>query len=136
MDLGRFQVGQVVMPAVKTLNVDGDSAAPDVAPTATITGPDGFARGPFKLAMRGGSTEFALPVFLGLEFSLGTYSLSYSYTVDGDAIDTDGDSFEVIAGGDPGGRVISMVAYDRPEARYVVAQLTSGRIVQGRNPRL
>lgn len=136
MDLGRYQVGQVVIPAVETFDRSGGPAEPEAAPTATIAGPGGFVRGPFKLAMDGGPMRFALPILLGLEFGLGIYQVSYQYRADGYDIATPTDTFEVIAGGDVGGRVISMTAYGRPEAQYVVAQLASGRVVQGRNPRL
>jgi hypothetical protein len=54
----------------------------------------------------------------------------------GQAKGTASDTFDLIAGGDEGGAVVSMFAIDRPEARYVVGQLASGKLVQGRNPRL
>jgi hypothetical protein len=132
MYLGRFQQGQPVRLAVSPVS-GGNPATPDSAPVATVTGPVGFASFSAKLAMDGGPTAFALAIPLVAEFLLGTYSVSYSYSVGGNA-GTASDTFDVIAGGDPGGRIISMTAYDRPEARYVVTQLSSGRIVQGRNP--
>jgi len=81
----------------------------------------------------GSDTRFTASLFLGLGFPLGTYRVTFTYRAGGfDRSATT--TFDVIAGGDPGGSVISMASYERPEARYVVAQLSSGRIVQGRNP--
>jgi hypothetical protein len=135
MNLGRFQLGQFVKLGLPIVNGGGSPVAPDSAPTATITSPSNVTGAPFKLAMDGGPLAFSLPVQLGLSFALGTFSVSYTYKVNGVTF-TSGDTFNVIAGGDPGGGIIAMSFYDRPEARYVVTQLTSGRIVQGRNPSL
>lgn len=134
MDLGRFQQGQQVTLGIATVDGSGNPVAPNAAPTVTITPPTGS---PFtlKLAMNGGSTAFSLPVFLGLSFGLGTYSVAYSYQA-GAFAGSGSDTFEVIAGGDPGGAVISLCSFDRPEARYVVAHTTAGLILQGRNPQL
>ncbi|SIO38004.1 hypothetical protein SAMN05444166_4234 [Singulisphaera sp. GP187] len=135
MNLGRYQQGQTVTIGLAVVDANGDPASPITAPTAVITDADDSVVASLKLAMNGNSTAFALGVFLGINYSLGTYTVTYSYqsgAFSGSASDT----FTVIPGGDPGGRVISLYAYDRPEARYVVAQLTSGLILQGRNPRL
>lgn len=135
MNLGRIQVGQVVTLGLSTFDPSGAPTAPESAPVATITNPNGTKRPPFKLAMNGGPLAFALPILLGLDFSLGIYGVSYTYTANG-FVRSGWDAFTVIAGGDPGGAIISMASYERPEAQYVVVQLTSGRIVQGRNPKL
>lgn len=76
---------------------------------------------------------FAKLVRLGAGFALGSYTVSFNYTVQG----YQGlllATFEVVGGGDLGGPVISLYSVDRPEARYIVAQLGTGRLVQGRNP--
>jgi len=135
MNLGRFQLGQFVTLGLSTVNTVGVPTAPDAAPMATITTPGVVAGAPFKLAMNGGPLAFALSIQLGLAYGLGTFSVTYTYSVNGAAL-TGGDTFTVIAGGDPGGGIIAMAYYERPEAGYVVTQLTSGRIVQGRNPSL
>lgn len=133
-DLGRFQLGQSVPLAVATVDGQGAPASPDAAPTAAITGPSGDPVATVELAMAGDDRHFALPFFLGLSLPLGTYGVAYSYLILGAAMAASA-TFTVIPGGDTGGAIISMFAFDRPEARYVVAQLESGRLVQGRNPR-
>lgn len=135
MDLGRFQLGQNVIFGLATNDASGNPIAPDAAPTATVTYPNGSSAGPIKLAMNTGPTTFSIGWFLSADFALGTYTVSYQFRA-GSYQGTGSDTFEVIAGGDQGGCIISMYAYDRPEARYVVAQLDSGNLVQGRNPRL
>lgn len=135
MNLGRFQPGQVVKISVATVDGSGTPATPDAAPVATIRNGSNAVIWTGKLAMDGSTKVFSLAVFVGIPYPLGTYTVTYQWAVGG-FNGTGSDTFDVIHGGDVGGRVISMYAYDRPEARYVVAQLTSGNIVQGRNPRL
>lgn len=136
MNLGRFQSGQSVTIAVSTLGSTSLPVMPDAAPVATIKDSVGDVILLRKLALeRFGSNVFSLDVFLGVRYPLGTYTVEYQWVVGG-FTGTGSDTFDVIHGGDVGGRIISMYAYDRPEARYVVAQLTSGNFVQGRNPRL
>lgn len=126
--LGRFQLGDVVTTEVLP------GSPPDAAPVATIKNGIGVTIATAKMAMNGGPTAFSLPLFLGNLFTVGTFSVTYSYAVGG-IPGSASDSFDVVAGGDPGGRVIAMTAYDRPEAQYVVVQMASGYLMQGRNPR-
>lgn len=132
--LGRYQVGQSVPLALAVVDGDGQPAAPDAAPLATVTDPDEAVVAAVKMALAGDAMHFALPYFLGIERALGTYTVGYAYSIGGESSALAG-SFDVIPGGDVGGAVISLIGYDRPEAQFVVAQLTSGRLVQGKNPR-
>jgi hypothetical protein len=134
MDLGRYQQGQVVNLEVTATDGGGSPAQPDAAPAATVSDADSNVVAVLKLAINLDETNFALPVFLGVGFPLGTYTVEYSWIIGG-VSGSGSDTFDVIHGGDVGGGVISMFAYDRPEARYVVAQLSSGNLVQGRNPK-
>lgn len=126
--LGRFQVGDLVPMEVLPGGV------PDAAPVATVK--DSMMNVMFvaKMAMNEAPDFFSLPLFLDARFAVGTFSVTYSYAVSG-VLGTASDSFDVVAGGDPGGRVIAMTAYDRPEAQYIVVQMQSGYLMQGRNPR-
>lgn len=135
MDLGRKQWGQVVNLRVLTINSSDQPSAPDNAPVVVVTKPDSTVQFTAKMAMDGGSLAFALPILLGVDFALGIYGVSYTYSVGGFE-QTASDTFTLIPGGDPGGNVISMMFYDRPESSYVLAQLANGRLVQGRNPTL
>lgn len=134
MNLGRFQQGQTVQLHVTTVDEDGNAAQPDAAPIATFKDSNSEVVAAVKMPMFLGPVSFLLSIFLGVEFPLGTYTVEYSWSI-GDFTGSASDTFFVIHGGDVGGRVISMFAYDRPEARYVVAQLSSGNLVQGRNPK-
>ena len=136
MNLGRFQPGQILPIGVTTVDGTGTPTWPDTAPVATVKDAGNNVIWTGKVALDPDTPyRFSSALFLGIPYSLGTYSVGYEWSVgvyNGTATDT----FDVISGGDVGGRIIAMYAYDRPEARYVVAQLTSGNIVQGRNPRL
>lgn len=139
MDLGRYQLGQWVTLGTVVMDGSGKPVVPAAAPVASITGPQGFsmtlpmAALPEAVSSYPVGTAFGSLLFLDSSFIFGIFGVRYS--VSGQSI-ADPDSFTIIGGGDPGGRVISMHAYDRPEATYVIAQLDSGLIVQGKNPRL
>lgn len=134
MNLGRFQQGQIVKLNVSPFDNVGVSTVPDSAPLATIRDQYSNAMAFLKMPMNRSVVGFSIPVFLGVGFPLGTYTVTYSWSI-GDYQGSASDSFDVISGGDIGGGVIAMYGYDRPEARYVVAQLSSGNLVQGRNPK-
>lgn len=133
--LGRFQLGQSVPLLVQPVDDGGFHYPPDAAPVATIVGPGGDTIDSVKLPMVSDDLNFGRRYFLGFGLALGTYQVAYSYVVAGVESTSQG-SFDLIGGGDPGGRVISMFAYERPEGRYVVAQLSGGLIAQGKNPTL
>jgi hypothetical protein len=110
----------------------------DNPPMATVTDPNNALFGIFALPyapIAGTAFNYALPVILPGGAALGTYQVAITYTIAGTP-GTATSSFDVVAGGDSGGSVISLYAYDRPEARFVLAQLSSGKLVQGRNPHL
>jgi hypothetical protein len=132
---GRYQRGDAVPLGVATTAGEGVPTSPDAAPLATIAGPDGGVVATVRLPMAGDDTHFGAAWVPGVDVALGNYSVTYTYQVAG----VPGEStaaFEVIPGGDPGGAVVAMASVERPLARYIVAQLASGRLVQGTNPRL
>ena len=136
MSLGRFQAGQFLTLAVNTTDAGHVPALPDSAPVMTITDSGSAVIATAKVPLDPLLPfTFGMRIFLGLEFALGTYTVGYAWTVNGSGVSVS-DTFDLIAGGDAGGRIIAMYGYDRPEAKYVVTQLTSGNVVQGRNPRL
>ncbi len=127
-DLGRFQRGDKVRISVET------GSTPDDAPVATIAGPGGF-EAVLQVPIDGSTARFARRVFLGLDFALGSYLVTHQYAISGEPRSHE-QAFELVPGGDSGGDVISMHTLDRPEGRHVVAQLSGGLLVQGRNPKL
>lgn len=125
--LGKYQRGQKVLLLTPSL-----SAMPAACPMATITGPNFSETREVGLLDRF-SRVFLLQLFLGQSFDLGTYTVDFRAVVGGSPW-TYRVTFDVIAGGDSGGNVISLHVAPRPEATYVLAQLSSGRLVQGKNP--
>ena len=133
--LGQYQQGQTVPLMLRAVGYGGQIITPSDAPVATIYDDSGATQSFVLPASDRANSIFSLPVFLGLTFPLGRYRVCYRYSAGAD-VKARADYFEVIPGGDPGGAVISVFAYDRPEAGYVLAQLGSGMLVQGRNPRI
>jgi hypothetical protein len=69
----------------------------------------------------------------GATFTPAKYIVSYYTTCDGLTV-TDTDYFEVRAGGDSDGNVLSMDYWTRPEGGVILAQLASGKIGTGASP--
>jgi hypothetical protein len=123
--LGRFRVGETV-----TLFL---AATPDEAPVGTVLF-GGTPVGSVQFSPVAGTASLRAALFVcGFE-SLGTFTVYVSYSVAGVPYSSTY-SFDVVAGGDSGGRVISMAAVRRPEGTKVLAQLSGGRVVQGNRPR-
>lgn len=117
VSLGRFRLGDVVNISFALLGqVD--------IPEATISGPTGTETR--ALSTRDG-TLFELHEFLGPTYGTGTYLV----TVQLEAV-----SFDVVAGGDPAGGVLSLYSTKNVQGWRVLAQLRSGALVTGSNPRL
>lgn len=134
--LGRYQVGQEVPVGVLCRTSLRVPTVPDAAPWVKILDSQGSVIETHELPIvdRYNQTGwFQKLVRLGSSFGLGSYTVEITYTLSG-APHILISTFEVVAGGDLGGPVIAIYAIDRPEARYVVAQLGTGRLVQGRNP--
>lgn len=129
-----FQIGDYVPISLETV-VSGNPAAPDAAPTAAITTPSSVVLPIQTMAMNGGSTDWLINFFLDGTTIFGTYNIVFTFFVSGTEHTSTGE-FSVAPGGDIGGDVISLYTFARPDSQYVLAQLTSGVIVCGRNPAL
>lgn len=135
--LGRYPQGYSVPASLVTVTASGTPTWPTGWPAVQVYGDSGLIN-VFSMPSADPSVSiglFSLPIFIDQLLPRGRYRLVYSYRIggySGSLVDT----FEVVGGGDPGGCVISMTTFDRPEARYVLGQLAAGRLVQGRNPRL
>lgn len=125
----RYQRGQIV-PI--TLELQGPADAP---PVATVTDPNNALFATYQIPYDGTPYSFSYGFRLPGGAALGTYQVSIAYSIAGTP-GTSTSAFDVVSGGDSGGEVISLYSYDRPEARFVLAQLGSGKLVQGRNPHL
>jgi hypothetical protein len=128
--LGRYRVGDYV-----SLSFDTPSP-PDFAPVVVITDANNAQIASFAVASTTrDKLEFGLPLFVSTVYHLGTFQVYFHYTIAG-ASALNQATFDVVAGGDSGGAVISLHGVDRPEARSIIAQLASGRLVLGSNPAL
>lgn len=134
---GRYQLGQHLPLLVLCRNGNDTPTVPSDVPRATIWSPGNtriLAKDVPVLDRFGQTGLFGGVVFLNNDYSThGTYTIEYRYLAGGHyGIDTD--QFEIMAGGHKDGSVIAMHYFDRPHAKFIVQQLDSGRLVQGRNP--
>lgn len=109
----------------------------DDPPMASVYGPGGnlIGRWPIPMIWLGSQRAYQALFLAEPGAELGTYRVSIAYSVGGVA----GAAhyfFDLVPGGDSGGSIISLYQYDRPEGRFCLGQLSSGRVVQGRNPHL
>ena len=125
LNLGRFRVGEVVRFPM--------SGVPDVAPTANFN-PIVAGVGPIPFSPTGESGLEGSFLIAGLP-GLGMFTVT-AQVMTGGAISPAVYQFEVVGGGDSGGRVIAMAAVSRPGGTKVLAHLESGRAVQGNTPRI
>jgi hypothetical protein len=134
--LGRFQQGQIVPLAVYPVDVLGFPTAPDSTPTVSLTDPSSNLLFTRKVPMDGDSLHFLSPLFLDFGFTiLGRFNIEYTYFISGVQTIVSG-SFDLVGGGDGAGTIISLISYTRPDAIYICAQTSSGRLMQGKNPQL
>lgn len=135
MFLGRYFQGQTIDLRVQARDVNGTPAAVAAAPVVKVwRGATLLLNAPMPVLDRYQVTGlFHLPLFLGGAYTAGNYQVVYYY-VAGSRRGVEVDGFEVTPGGHGDGDVISMYFLDRPDARFLVQKLTSGKIIQGRNP--
>lgn len=136
MSLGRFILGQFVPISVTTKS--GETPfAPTFAPVFRVYDAEGVfvAAGKMPPSDRGVTGEFAFNLRLNDDFDLGNHSVCITYMADGSARIAV-QHFEVVAGGDPAGAVVSQYFYDRPHASFIVTRLDSNARQLLKNPRL
>lgn len=78
---------------------------------------------------------FCSRIFLGSLFAVGMHSVTMTYTV-GAKVGIENRVFEVMAGGDPRGQVLSLYYLHKPHNDYLVYQAEAGVILKGTNPRI
>lgn len=138
MYLGRYDRGSEVLLVVSCENGTGVVTAPDDAPTVEVFDLVGKKLTEGKVPAsdtRSTPGLFRFPLFLGANFAPGKYRSVVRYLLSGVAYSRIL-SFDVTAGGDPAGAVISMHQFEKPDARYLVHSTDSGKIFKGRNPRI
>lgn len=137
---GRLRLGEEVTIAVQCYDVNGTPSLPDDCPVAKVWNSAGTKVFNAKIPIQdryGTTGYFQRNIFLGPAFAVGLYTVTYIYSTAGQSfVNLDEDNFEIIAGGDTDGITEAMHYYHRPQADYVVQQLSSGKIKRRRNPRI
>jgi hypothetical protein len=133
---GRRQLGTDLFVGVLTTDDDSRPTAPDAAPTMKIYSESGLV---LTKQIPAVDVEFitglfGYRLFLGALYAVGLYQIIYSYSLAG-VPQMQGDTFEIIAGGNPVGSVISMFPFLPGPAAFLVQELDSGVILRGKNPR-
>ena len=135
MYLGRYFQGQVVPFLVQTRNLAGTPTLSDNPPFIDFHGDAGkISQVQMPILDRYVVTGlFLYPLFLNASFPAGRYRATYFYkTSDYHGLSTD--VFEVVAGGDADGSIITQAYWQRPEATYLVQQTEADNILLRRNP--
>lgn len=134
---GRRQLGQEIFLAVLTVDGNGTPTIPDNVPTMKIYTGSGtlvLARS-IPIFDRYGTTGlFAYRQFLDGRFASGQYRVTYAWSISGTRY-LDEDGFEIVDGGNADGAVLAMTTFVKPQATFIVQDLSSGKTVKGRNPR-
>lgn len=137
MYLGRYQLGEYVPLRVLCLNGSQVPADPDACPLVDLRSASGkpvSGEGLPVLDKHATTGLFGSGLYLDEAFSEGAYSVQFTWLVGGTLYSSLA-RFQVAPGGGASGQVIAMCSYERPHARFLVQQRTSGRIYKGRNPR-
>lgn len=126
--LGRYRRGDKVPLYLQLANT------PDAPPIAVVLDSNSYTIATLTMpATDNPRTLFQLPLFIGLPYVIGSFTVYFHSLISGTATIQQA-TFDVIAGGDSGGGVVSLYALDRIEVRCIVAQLDSGVLVLGRSP--
>ncbi len=132
---GRFQLGQDVPLGVLCRTAVGTATLPDDPPTLDVwTATAKVKTLLLPIQDRYGQTGlFGTKLFLDVSYATGIYKAEYRWQI-GSYHGLEEDTFEVLPGGDGKGAVIALYHWERPHAKFLVQQLTSGALVRGRNP--
>src|SRR5437016_2893722 len=135
---GRYQLGQYVALFCQCRDSNRTPTVPTAPPLAVIWGSTGAKLKSLEMPVLDRYVPvaglFSMQVRLGPEFATGIHRVVYEYLA-GTYHGLDEDTFEIVAGGNPDGNVIAMYYLDRPGDKFIVQELDSGRLVQGRNPK-
>jgi hypothetical protein len=134
--LGQYQLGDRLPIRVFCSDSDDLPVEPDEAPRACLRNASGVAVPDLwipPLNRSGSPGLFQYPLHLDARFSTGYYAVEISWKVSGSPRATVV-QFQIVAGGDPEGAVLSMYAFSRPHAEFLVYQTDSAKIHKGRNP--
>lgn len=134
--LGRTQLGRDLPLTVRTYNQFGVSINPEDVPTAHIVNTAGIIVVTIKIPA---IDEYNRPGFfshqllLDERFTTGRYFIIYSWEM-GDLRGRLVDSFDIVRGGHPDGRVQSAHWLSQPHADFMFFQTSDGVVHKGRSP--
>lgn len=136
MYLGQYQLGDRVPIRVFCSDADDLPVEPDEAPRANIANASGVAihslwLPPLSRTLSPGL--FQHPLHLDARLATGFYRVELSWKVSGNARAAV-DQFEIVDAGHEAGSVISMYAFSRPQAEFLVYQTDGKKLYKGRNP--
>lgn len=143
--LGQHQLGEHIYLNCTTVNGSRTPVAPDAAPTITVfdnTGTLLLTAKKIPAVNKDRYTGvFGYNLFIGNNahvplakaFVVGKYFVRYDWEISSTA-GMNLDCFDVVAGGNASGAVVSMELFSQPHGDHLVMQLDSGKIVAGRNP--
>lgn len=135
MYLGRYYVGEIVPLSYQTVNSSGSPTLPDNPPVIDIRSSVGLVRqvkSPI-LDRYNATGLFLFPLRLDSAFSAGTYSAIY-YATAGGFQNLDFDTFQIVAGGDSEGCILTHYYWQRPEATFLIQQTEAENLLLRRNP--
>lgn len=140
MYLHRYQLGETIGLLLACKDGSNTPVVPDNPPQAVLWAPDDtkLLQKEMPILDRYSTTGlFLLPVFLGHQFTTGSYRVTYNWTSgSGTYTGMSEDGFEIVAGGHEDGRVIATHFFQRPDATFVVQQYDSGKVKASRNPKI
>ena len=132
---GDVQLGQEVVLGLQCHDTNMVPVVPDSSPVIDVYAP-GHVISAKKIPVMdrsGVKGYFQYGLFLDQKYTVGQCLVTYRWTT-GAYQGYCEDTFMILPGGHPDGSVISLSWYHRPHANFLVAQLTSGKLVKGRNP--
>lgn len=137
MWLARTQLGTILDVYLQTLNASGVGTMPDEVPLMKV-----WLGATLKLSAEMPVFDktvtiglFRYQLFLGTGYSVGQYTIGLHYSIAGSSFN-ESRTFDVIAGGDQHGQVLSMAWLHKPQVDFAVYQTESGEVLAGKNPRL
>jgi len=136
--LGRYFQGETVHITVQAVDVNGTPTLPQNPPYIDLRSDTALVQQvQAPIIDRYVTTAlFVYPLRLNASYPAGRYSATHFYRVTG-ANAYNGmevDYFEVVAGGDSDGSIITQHYWSRPEAVYLIQQTESGNVNLKRNP--
>ncbi len=136
--LGRYELGQEAVIPLLAETAPGVAQLPDSNPRVAIYASDGTPVATYFMAAwdRYRATGLlAIRVYLGSAYATGRYLVSICYSIQGSPF-LRACQFDVVAGGDPVGHVVSQYRLERPQASYLLQRTDGGHRYKRRNPYL